>query len=57
MGNYKNEYFQNEAVISAKREFKEELKKIEEKISKRNENLEIPYTVLLPSRVPISIAI
>ena len=33
------------------------LAKIEEDILKRNEDLEVPYTVLIPSKIPTSVSI
>ena len=56
LGDYREELFSNGAVWLAKERFKRELIKIEESVNKRNENLEVPYVVLLPSRIPISIA-
>jgi len=56
LGEYRQELFVNGAVLLTKERFKRELTKIEESIKKRNEGLEVPYVVLLPSKIPISIA-
>jgi hypothetical protein len=56
LGEYREELFANGGVWLAKERFRRDLKKVEERIIKRNEGLEIPYTTLLPSMIPISIA-
>jgi hypothetical protein len=49
--------FTEENVTAAFHNFQIELEEIESKINDRNENLAIPYSVLLPSRIPFGIAI
>ena len=49
--------FTEEDVTFAFIQFRGSLREIEDQITNRNNYLSIPYTVLLPSRVPCSIAI
>ena len=49
--------FNEENVIQAFASFQKRLQQIEDEIEQRNKELEIPYAVLLPSKIPFGIAI
>ena len=49
--------FNEQEVKNAYARFQNQLHQIEEKIKERNSSLTIPYTVLLPSQIPVGIAI
>ena len=49
--------FTEEDVTVAFKKFRRAMHEIEDKITIRNNDLKIPYEVLLPSRVPVTIAI
>ncbi|KAL3883124.1 hypothetical protein ACJMK2_029417 [Sinanodonta woodiana] len=57
LGDYQDPYFTEPSVREVQAEFRENLKKISEEIQIRNTSLEIPYTYLLPERVPNSTAV
>ena len=56
LGEYPNEHFAGEATLATIEAFQEDLKRIAESIKERNESMEIPYTYLLPQRIPNSIS-
>lgn len=57
LGDYSDGSFTDMAAREAILRFQGKLNKISQSIKKRNETLEVPYTYLLPERVPNSIAI
>ncbi|CAK8695669.1 unnamed protein product [Clavelina lepadiformis] len=57
LGDYPERYFTDQAVLRFREEYRSELREAGEKMRKRNEGLQHPYTWLYPDRVPNSIAI
>lgn len=57
LGDYTDGAFTDMAALEAILRFQEKLNVISEEIKERNKRLKIPYTYLLPERVPNSIAI
>lgn len=57
LGDYTDGAFTDMAALEAILRFQEKLNVITEEIKERNKRLKIPYTYLLPERVPNSIAI
>jgi len=49
--------FGEERVRDIYDEFRKNLLEVERQIDERNKNLEIPYTILKPSKIPAGIAI
>ena len=56
LGEYPNEHFSGDATLATIEAFQDDLKRIAETINERNESIEIPYSYLLPSRIPNSIS-
>ena len=57
LGTYPAELFVEKEAKAAVEKFRKRLEEIEEEIKERNEDLDVPYTYLLPSRIPNSITI
>ncbi|XP_046861563.1 allene oxide synthase-lipoxygenase protein-like isoform X2 [Xenia sp. Carnegie-2017] len=57
LGDYRGTHWTEQDVRSAISRFQDSLKRISEKIEKRNKTLEVPYTYLLPECVPNGITI
>ncbi|KAK3579731.1 hypothetical protein CHS0354_008871 [Potamilus streckersoni] len=57
LGEYHDPYFTEPSVREVQAEFRDNLKKISEEIQTRNKSLKIPYTYLLPERVPNSTSV
>ena len=57
LGDYSEGLFTDGPALEAISRFQENLQKISEVIKERNKSLAVPYTYLLPERVPNSIAI
>ena len=49
--------FREEAAADAFQRFRARLHRIEEEIEARNKGLDVPYTILLPSKSPAGTAI
>ena len=56
LGEYPNEHFSGDATLATIEAFQEDLKRVAENILERNDSMEIPYTYLLPYRIPNSIS-
>ena len=54
LGDFPETHFDDDTTIAAYEAFKIDLERIEEAIKERNSKLDIPYTYLLPSRIPNS---
>lgn len=57
LGTISSKMFAETEVWRVYEKFREDLAKVEEEIVERNKNLEIPYTVLQPSKIPSGIAV
>ena len=57
LGTYPAELFVENEAKAAVEKFRNRLEEIEKEIKERNEDLDVPYTYLLPSRIPNSITI
>ena len=57
LGDYSEGLFTEEEALKVISKFQMNLKKISAAIMERNESLAVPYTYLLPERIPNSIAI
>ena len=57
LGTYPPELFVENEAKAAVEKFRNRLEEIEKEIKERNEDLDVPYTYLLPSRIPNSITI
>ena len=57
LGDYSEGLFTDGPALEAISRFQENLKQISEAIKERNKSLAVPYTYLLPERIPNSIAI
>ena len=57
LGDFPEEYIVEGEARMAQDQLRTSLGKIEAEITERNRGLEVPYTYLLPSRVPRSIAV
>ncbi|KAL3883123.1 hypothetical protein ACJMK2_029416 [Sinanodonta woodiana] len=56
LGDFPDAHFVEPEVRAAQNVFKTDLKRISDEIKRRNMNLEIPYTYLLPENIPNSIS-
>ena len=57
LGSYPAELFVEEEAKAVIRKMRETLEKILSEIEERNQDLEVPYEYLLPSKIPNSINI
>ena len=56
LGEFPEEYFDDDVVRSACIAFSEDLERIAAEIRHRNSTMDIPYTYLLPGAVPNSVS-
>ena len=56
LGGYPNYWCQHDAQ-AATESFVDEMRKLDEQLTKRNKTLEMPYPYLMPSMIPNSITI
>jgi hypothetical protein len=57
LGNYPSKRFTEEKALKHIADFEKRLAEIESGIKKRNENLDVPYIYMMPTKVPNSITI
>ncbi|XP_003383419.1 PREDICTED: arachidonate 5-lipoxygenase-like [Amphimedon queenslandica] len=57
LGGFPKHWYTEGEEVAAEKKFLNNLKTLKEKLTKRNESLEVPYPYMLPSRIPNSITI